>query len=1052
VSQNQEIEEILTAIEMLRDRAQIDVQYHWHSHFGDGDHPSGANWPLAEPNEKGYLVWERGEKVRWLWQAFTVPEYLNGYPVTGLQLRLCLTWWAGDAQVFCNGELLQAGDLFDSSARVLLSPQVEAGQAFEVMIRLVSPGHDIGALMRSHLRYEASIGALDPAFVADELTVLTQYCQHFQPEALPTIAAALAKIGDHSIDLTELRTPLLPLGEALKTRQFHILGHAHLDLAWLWDVPETYDVAERTFQSVLNLQTKFPELTFCHTSPALYEWIEQHRPALFAEIQAAVTAGTWEPLGGMWVEPDVILPGGEAIARQLLYGQRYTQAKFGKITEVAWLTDSFGFPWQLPQLLTQAGIRYFVTQKLHWNDTTKFPHGFFRWQAPDGTELLTLISPPNVTGVMDTNPITMTNYSVDWEAQTGFKDIFWLPGVGDHGGGPSRDMLAVQRRWQTSPFFPKIQFTTATAYLDHLANQGAVNPHPPAPAPKGEEGESEGQQDRNTAVLPASKGGDQGQNLPLWADELYLELHRGCYTVHADQKWFNRCCEAMLYEAELWSTIATILTAAPYPQKELEQAWKQVLFNQFHDILPGTSIPPVFERANRDWQAALTTGERLRNQALIAISARIQCPPRPALIPFVIFNALNHQRIDAIKFANMGQIYDSTGGELPSQGIEGGSMAMVALPSVGYTLIWADPQPLPLLPLPSEPVLENEYLRVEIDPQTGDLAQVWHQNRPVLAGPGNQLQAFRDQGQYWDAWNIAPDYQQHPLAEFSLSNWQWLEWGPVRSRLRVIRRFQASTFTQDYILEAGSGVLKIATEVDWRETQVMVKANFPLTLKAEEVIAEMACGAIARPTRPQTAAEQAKWEIPAHRWADLSDGAWGVSLLNDCKYGYDAGPNHLRLTLLRSPVWPDPGSDRCNDTDPYRHHCTYALYPHPGTWQEARTVQLGYNLNHLPICLPFTASSDPVLPPMGSLLTLGADHLVLMALKPSEADPQTLILRAYEAHGETATLTLGGLIPLGTPERRNILETPMEGNVTLTPWQIATFALSLPELIAFNAP
>ncbi|TVQ64163.1 MAG: alpha-mannosidase, partial [Spirulina sp. DLM2.Bin59] len=751
-----DLEGIRVGLGALRDRAQVDVQNHWRSYLGDlpsspppllpggekgsriqnsqspslgeGFRVRAKDWPWAEANEKGYLVWERGEKVRWFWQTFTVPPHLKGYPLQGLQLRLCLTWWAADAQVFCNGELLQAGDLFDSSARVLLSAGVEPGERFEVAIRLVSPGHDIGALMRSHLRYEAPTGELDPGFVADELAVLTQYCQRFQPEALPKIAAVLAKMGDDPIDLAQLRTPLLPLAENLKTRCFYLMGHAHLDLAWLWDLPETYDVAERTFRSVLNLQQEFPELTFCHTSPALYEWIEQHRPELFVEIQAAVAAGTWEPLGGMWVEPDVILPGGEAIARQLLYGQRYTQAKFGKITQVAWLTDSFGFPWQLPQLLAQAGIRYFVTQKLHWNDRTKFPHGFFRWQAPDGTELLTLMSPPNVTGVMDTNPITMTNYSVDWEAQTGFKDIFWLPGVGDHGGGPSRDMLAVQRRWQASPFFPKIQFTTAIAYLDRLANQGRVNPHPPAPSPKGGAGELE-----------------IGQDLPLWADELYLELHRGCYTVHADQKWFNRRCEGMLYEAELWSTIATVLTAAPYPQKELEQAWKQVLFNQFHDILPGTSIPPVFERANRDWQAALTMGETLRDQALIAISARIQCPPRPGLIPFVIFNPLNHHRIDAMEFANMGQIYDSTGGALPSQGIKGGSMAMVALPSVGYTLIWADPQPLPLLPLPPEPVLENEDLRVEIDPQTGDLAQVWHQGRAVLRGPGNQLQVFQDQ-------------------------------------------------------------------------------------------------------------------------------------------------------------------------------------------------------------------------------------------------------------------------------------------------------------------
>ncbi|MDB9496687.1 alpha-mannosidase [Spirulina major CS-329] len=1017
-------------IQMLRDRAHLDVQSRWLWHDVDvATVPSSFNpatWNPAALNAKGYIVWEKGRRVRWLWQSFTIPETLTGYPVAGMALRLCLTWWAEDAQIFCNGEPVQAGDLFDSSARVLLTADAQPGEAIAVAIRLVSPNHDIGALMRSHLRYEAPhlspdhphlAQALDPGFVADELAVLSHYLRSFDPEQLPHLEQALTPIqwpqdpnpAQWHAQLQHLHQALIPFAADLKTRTFHILGHAHLDMAWLWELAETYDVAERTFQSVLNLQQDFPELTFCHTSPALYQWMETHRPQLFAAIQVAVKAGGWEPVGGMWIEPDVLLPSGESIARQLLYGQRYTAAKFGKITPVAWLTDSFGFCWQLPQLLKQGGIDYFVTQKLHWNDRTKFPHGFFWWEAPDGTRLLTLMSPPNVTGVMDTDPITMTNYSVQWEQQTGLRDVFWLPGVGDHGGGPSRDMLTVSRRWQQSPCFPNVTFTTAAQYLGQLSQQEA---------------------------------------LPVWADELYLELHRGCYTVHADQKWFNRRCEAALFEAELWSAIASRLDSFTYPHADLEQGWKQVLFNQFHDILPGTSIRPVFEQANPQWEAALATAQGIQQQALAAIASHIPLPPCPIANaqPLLIFNPLNWQRDAVIELPRVGQLYDATGQILPTQvSAAGGAIALIpALPSVGYTLVWLGSDPLPPnAPCPAEPRLENEHLAVIIDPHTGNIQQLWDKQaqREVLRGPGNLLQTFQDQGQYWDAWNIDPAYEQHPLPGPQLERWEWLEWGEVRSRLRVTFRFNESTITQDYILNSHSPRLDIRSRVDWRETHVLLKTAFPLTLIADTVETEMPCGTISRPTRPQTPAEQAKWEIPALRWADLSDGSYGVAVLNDCKYGYDVKPDQLRLSLLRSPVWPDPDCDR------HLHHFTYSLYPHSGNWRTARTVHHGYELNQPPAVIPHPGLSGGSLPAQGSFLTLSDDNLVLMAVKQSEDEPHRYLVRLYEAAGQAAAFAPQGLLSWPVGDRVNLLEQPQANpDPTLTPWQIASFQIEPDEI------
>ncbi|RMF23414.1 MAG: alpha-mannosidase, partial [Cyanobacteria bacterium J083] len=494
------------------------------------------NWQNAQLNENNYIVWQGGRQVRWLQQVFVLPENLQGYSLIGLSLRLALTWWAEDAQIFVNGQLVQRGDLFDSSARVLLTPTVEAGEKITVHLRLVSPGHDIGALMNSVCVYERDTSSQlsnlhfqgEPGFFAQEIAVLSKYLAEFEPEKLPNLLAQLNTINWQLVTdaqqfdnhLSTLRQNLLPLATKQRQRSFQLLGHAHLDMAWLWTTAETYEVAQRTFLSVLSLQQDFPTLTFGHTTSALYEWIEINCPELFAQIQQAVKEGKWELLGGMWVEPEVNITGGESLVRQLLYGQKYLQAKFSQIAKVAWLPDSFGFTWQLPQILAQAGIEYFVTGKLHWNDSTKFPYGCFMWQSPDGTELLTMMSPPNLTGVMDTNPLTMANYGVEWEKQTGLTEALWLPGVGDHGGGPTRDMLEVGDKLAKSAFFPEVKFPTAEKYLEQIAQQ---------------------------------------KSLPLWQDELYLELHRGCYTTHAEQKKYNRLSEGLLYQAELFATIAKII-------------------------------------------------------------------------------------------------------------------------------------------------------------------------------------------------------------------------------------------------------------------------------------------------------------------------------------------------------------------------------------------------------------------------------------------------------------------------------------------------------------
>ncbi|MEH1882520.1 alpha-mannosidase [Nostoc sp.] len=1055
---------ISQAIEQLRSFCQVNLQSSWLYQesdliITDVVATDLSHWQPVQLNAKEHIAWTGGKKVLWLVQRLVVPQDLQGYPLTGLSLRLALVWWADSAEIYVNGELVLEGDLFDCSPRVLVSQGVTPGEEFIVALRLESPGHCDGALVRSLLVYESTVdNNPDPGFVADELAVMQLYLEKFTPEKLDVLATMVAEVTNRrgtedteeekglvksflslrqNLIQSDILAPLLKGGWGDQKSKIFLLGHAHLDLAWLWPVSETWNAAQNTFESVLKLQADFPELIFCHSTPALYAWIEEHRPDLFGAIQAQVAAGRWEVVGGMWVEPELNLIAGESIVRQLLYGQRYIQEKFGQLSTIVWVPDSFGFCATLPQFFANAGIEYFVTQKLRWNDTTKFDYGAFWWRSPDGSEVFSLMSAPIGESI---DPAKMASSALEWQSQTGLSESLWLPGVGDHGGGPTRDMLETAQRWQKSPVFPDLEFTTAEKYLQQI---------------------SKGVRSQESGVRSSDS-----PSFPTWNDELYLEFHRGCYTTHADQKRWNRRCENLLYQAELFATLATVSCGVTYPKAEIEAAWKQVLFQQFHDILPGSSINQVYIDALTQWQQVEQVGTKILQESLFAIASHITPsePPKPDSLPIFIFNSLNWQRSEVVSVAlptpEEWQIYDTSGKQLVSQSSEPSTLLFFApeIPPVGYRIFWLSP-PSPSSPSspPSLPdwILENEFLRVVIDPDTGDLSSVFDKTyqREVLSGAGNQLQAFKDSGQYWDAWNIDPNYAQHPLPSTNLQSIQWLEQGPVQSRVRVVRQLGESEFCQDYILQVGSSLLNIATTVDWQENHVLVKAAFPLNIEADFATYEIPCSAIRRPTKPQTPAEQAKWEVPALRWADLTGethkGIHGVSLLNDCKYGYDSKPNQLRLTLLRSPNWPD------SEADKGFHEFTYTLYPHTGSWESAHTVRRGYELN-IPLQVIFNLVNEnlPKNPPLSagkdglgvSFLDLSAENLILMALKPSEDDPQQLILRCYECHGETAELSVQSDLGLNLGDTVDLLErssttefSSQQQILTIQPWKIASF-------------
>lgn len=1008
-------------LDRLRSLTCLDLQSQWLCCSDDlpinqGVDPNiWSSWSPVEINTKGHVAWEKGQ-VLWFGQRFTVPAQLQGYPLEGLCLRWSLMWWAEVAQVFVNGECVQEGDLFDCATRILLSPEVVPGMEFNLAVRLVSPGHDLGAMVRSLALFEGQT-AVDPGFIADELESLFLSGAD-DPEFLEGLMEAISgldwsKVGDRP----EFNRQLEALGDRLlslnlpPSPQIFLLGHAHLDLAWLWPVSETWEAAKRTFTSVLQLQAEFPELTFGHSTPALYAWLEHHQPHLFNTIKNRVREGRWEIIAGLWVEPEFNLVSAESIIRQVLYGQRYIRKQFGVLNRVAWLPDSFGFCWQLPQILKSGKIDYFVTQKLRWNDTNEFPHEVFFWQGLDGTQILSLMSAPIGEGI---DRVKLTRYAMESKERTGKAQVLGLPGVGDHGGGPSRDMLEVARRSHESRLFPRLQFTTAHTYLDYLA---------------------------------------QEKDYPIWADELYLEFHRGCYTSHADQKFYNRCCERLLYQAELWSSCASLLTGYDYPQVRLEQAWKSVLFNQFHDILPGSSIPEVFQEANQEWQQVIETTEEIIQQALGAIASQISLPEPPTLgaQPLLIFNPLNWFRSEVVSMTLpegilSAKILDTDGQEWVSQ-IENSLIYFLTpnIPSVGYQLVWFVPNTEPVLSVdyPKELTLKNESLEVTLDPATGDILELCDRpnHRSVLRGLGNQLQAFVDQGQYWDAWNIDPDYQKFPLPPTQLESMDWESYGELVKTIKVVRTIGQSQIIQYYTLLGNENQLRITTCVNWQERHTLLKVSFPVQLQADYMTYEIPCGAIRRSTHFKTEQDQAKWEVPALNWVDLTDEVqnYGVSLLTDYKSGYDPHPDQLRLSLLRGSTWPDP------EADLGEHEFKYALYPHGGSWEAAGTVQRGYELN-CPLQVYSCPLSDRNQPGSEktriSYLEFSSSAWILTAFKKSEDHPYHWIVRGYESQGTTERIEVKNNLGLDYGNRVNLLEEE-DGNTPLEiqPWEILTLKL-----------
>ncbi len=992
------------------------------------------DWPSDEPVALHLPIGEAGD--------FSHPEalvYVDGHPLASCDRHhqevllprhwcsgevhgLALHGWAGGTQLLRFD--LTPGKRDQPASQLLMSPcqivQIHQPLRDFLAVARVALGTadclDDDDVARAHL-----YSALEEAF--KRLDTREPFGERFYaslPDAHESLLEELARSGPPlDVDVTAV-------------------GHAHIDVAWLWPLDQTRRKAGRTFHNVLHLMDQFPEFHFTQSQPQLYEFVRQDYPGLFARTKERVTEGRWEPVGGMWVEADCNLSGAESLVRQFLLGRTFFRQHFGEQgeTPVLWLPDVFGYAWNLPQLIKEAGLEYFFTTKLGWSQYNRFPYDSFWWQGLDGTRILTHFSPTkdadssfastyNAVVTPEQVLSTWTNFQQkDWGRPGAVPPLLMSYGYGDGGGGPTREMVENVRVLKSFPAMPRVHCGRTASFFRDLEQIA-------------------------------------GDRLPTWNGELYLEYHRGTYTTQARNKRANRKSEFLLHDVEFLSAFAATLDDNfSYPHRELHRAWELVCLNQFHDIIPGSSIHQVYVESQRQYTEVNQIGEAIREGALAVLAETLGGEAW-------VINPTSFPQND-LAFLPAGVIADRSwqradGQRIHVQAVEGGLlMDCGLLPPYSVTplITSSNPadEPSSAASLTVTPrLLENGLVRVEFN-AGGDIIRIYDkQNGREVLPPGtvaNQFQAFEDRPSTPDAWDVEISYDDRVWLAEPAESIEVAETGPLRAALQIGRRILGSRVYQRISLAHGSPRLDFDTTVHWQERHTMLKVAFPVDILSPLATYEIQWGNVERPTHRNTSWDWARFETCAHKWVDLSEGGYGVSLLNDCKYGHDIHDNVLRLTLLRSPTEPDP------EADLGEHQFTYSLLPHPGRWGEF-TIAQAYALND-PLTVwdsaryQMRAASSKGnrasrITDRGSFIKVEPPNVVIETVKRAE-DGQGLIVRLYESQRQRGTFTVNTAFGLAAAWRTNLLEENQEHleagersvSHPIKPYQIVTLRL-LPE-------
>ena len=795
----------------------------------------------------------------------------------------------------------------------------------------------------------------------------------------PQITRAIERCLD-ALDLTnvvgtaeaarELLAPMLARPAVPSAHRVSAIGHAHIDTAWLWPLRETVRKCARTFSNVLDLMTREPELKFVCSQAQQHEWMRERYPNVFEQMVERAAEGRFIPVGGMWVEADTNLPSGESLARQFLHGQRFFHEHYGTICEEVWIPDVFGYPASLPQIFALGGAKWFLTQKLSWNKQNRMPHHTFWWQGIDGTRMFTHF-PPIDTYNVSMQPAELVHAERNY-ADHGGGSISMAPfGFGDGGGGPTRDMMERYRRIRNLEGLPRITIESPADFFE-----AAVADYPDA---------------------------------ATWVGELYFEMHRGTYTSQAKTKAGNRRSEILLGEVELWSTLAAAVSsdagsigAAAYPFVELEQAWREVLTLQFHDIIPGSSIAWVHDDAEAAYARLEPLLVGLRDHALESLAASVggdvllaNSAPDARIgvvtIPVDLVPDLGHDaHLDAVQALHDGSIAVWT--ELPPMGVAGLAWNDLATQPID-SRVWVEETGDSIQ-------LTNEFvsLTIDCDGLISSLVELRAGREVVKPGQrANVLELSADHPVEYDAWDLDEYYAKNTRELTEVDSIEIADRGPLVASVRITRSVGGSRIVHRVVLSAGSPRIDIVNDVSWYENEKVLKVAIPVDVHADTAACDIQFGHVLRPTHASTSWDAAKFEVCAHRWVDVSEPGFGVALLNDSKYGHDLHRGALRLTLLRAANYPDPAADRGE------HHFTYSLLAHLGTCIEGGVVAEAARLNQRVVVLPGAGTARS-----GQLSAVASSNpaVVVTAVKQAEDGSGDVIIRCYESSGGRTQATL----------------------------------------------
>ncbi|MBR2764771.1 MAG: alpha-mannosidase [Blautia sp.] len=801
------------------------------------------------------------------------------------------------------------------------------------------------------------------------------------------------------------------------------IGHTHIDCAWLWDLYQTRHKAVRSFATMLKLMERYPEFKFMSSQPLLYKYVKEDQPELYERIKDAVKRGQWKPEGGMWVEADCNLSSGESLVRQFLHGQEFFEKEFGSRTKILWLPDVFGYSAALPQILKKSGIDYFMTSKLSWSEFNLSPYDTFQWKGIDGTEVLTHFTPSrDASSDYESHSdlayfttynamLTPTQMKGGWQRfqQKGLDNHFIVSyGFGDGGGGSTDWMIENARRMSVPlPGTPVVRQCMPDTFFEELEERVKDNPA-----------------------------------LPKWSGELYLEYHRGTYTAMARNKRFNRKMELALRDVEFLCTYAHQLCGFAYPAKELHDLWETVLTLQFHDILPGSSIKKVYDDALEMYTDATAKTEAIRADALKALAGRLAGD-------VVAFNSLSAERDDVIWFdapEDVTALRGADGEIYPVQFAEDKACAFVkGLPAMGaksFFFVKDKAAAAQAKKVHADAAgFETPFFRGHFD-EAMRITSLYdrHADRE-LCKPGealNRIVCYENRPHNYDAWDINIYYDRRKWEVTDVRKVTVVSEGPVLTKLRVEYSFNQSAITQDLIFYNDLDRVDFDTTVDWKEQHYLLKAHFPVDIFYNEATYDIQYGNVKRATHKNTSWDVARFEVCAHKWADVSEAGYGFSLMNDCKYGYSVDENSMALTLLKSSTYPNPEADQ------EVHHFTYSILPHQGDWREADTPAEAYRLN-IPVMTVAGSGTDAALPAFASV----DQQNVLIEVVKQQLDGEDTIVRLYECYGArtNVTMTLGR-----TPEKVSVVNlmedeiapAEVEGNevrFVMKPYEIITFKI-----------